>query len=163
VEPRPLDDNVPATVPPTEFRIVIADFGAGKLIARYITRRETLTSIASTFANVNDGYHAFPAALRPPELVLGIPLSPRQADIWSLGCVVSHPSPIMLKPSTQVLRLTLSCGFRSSKLPPSVPFSVLTVSVPQMKKTTSTFKALPKFSVPCHLICSYAGVDARLL
>jgi serine/threonine protein kinase len=72
VHPWPLKDSVSLGTPLERIRTIIVDFGA-----------------ASTFADVNDGKHAFPLTLRPPELVLGIPMLAPAADIWSLGCLVS--------------------------------------------------------------------------
>ncbi|KAL3419950.1 serine/threonine-protein kinase SRPK3 [Phlyctema vagabunda] len=72
VEPRPLEGGIVRQVPKIgDFTICITDFGA-----------------ASSFEDVNDGNHAFPTRMRPPELVLGMPLTAPQADIWSLGCLI---------------------------------------------------------------------------
>lgn len=72
VEPWSLKDGVSLGTPCEKIRTVIVDFGS-----------------ASTFEDINDGKHTFPIALRPPELVLGIPMLGPQAEIWTLGCIVS--------------------------------------------------------------------------
>ncbi|KAL9122469.1 MAG: hypothetical protein Q9187_000979 [Circinaria calcarea] len=72
VEPQPLDSKTIETSPLSTSRLVLSDFGA-----------------ATTFENSNDGYHAYPAASRPPEVLLGLPVS-EKSDIWALGCTIFH-------------------------------------------------------------------------
>jgi hypothetical protein len=86
VEPRQLDDKVQNTYPPQEFRVVLSDFGSGMSLT-IIDHNSRLTQPASTFEDINDGGHGYPTLLRPPELLLQLPLS-EKADIWCLGCVV---------------------------------------------------------------------------
>lgn len=69
VEPSPLDDGTVLSFPPA-FRAVLTDFSA-----------------ACRVTDANDGKHAHANAYRPPELVLGLPLS-AASDVWALGCLL---------------------------------------------------------------------------
>ena len=68
----PLADDLTLNPPPTPlaFTLQLIDYGA-----------------ACTFASANDGLHAYSYALRPPELVLSLPIGP-PADVWALGLVI---------------------------------------------------------------------------
>ena len=70
VEPKPLCGGEFGSPDALFNRVVFCDFGS-----------------ASTFKNANDGYHTYPTALRPPEILLGLPLSVK-SDIWALGCLM---------------------------------------------------------------------------
>lgn len=66
----PINDNVPSTAPPPDFRIILSDLGA-----------------ASSFEESGDGLEAYPDMLRAPEVVLKLPFT-EKADIWNLGCII---------------------------------------------------------------------------
>ncbi|SLM41545.1 Serine/threonine/dual specificity protein kinase, catalytic domain [Lasallia pustulata] len=70
LESKPVNDNIPFTAPPPDFRIVLSDLGA-----------------ACTFAESGSGLETYPEMLRAPEVVLKLPFS-EKADIWNLGCTI---------------------------------------------------------------------------
>ena len=67
----PFNDQVRiGSAGPGNFEAVLIDLGA-----------------AAVFKDANDGKHKYPTALRPPEDVLKLPITPK-SDIFALGCVI---------------------------------------------------------------------------
>ena len=70
LEAETLQDAVPFTAPPPDFRIVLADLGS-----------------ASSMEDSNNGLHSYPLLLQAPEVALELPFD-EKADIWNLGYVI---------------------------------------------------------------------------